>query len=482
MTIGLSMMFWGLLAGIALFSRKEQGDLLRRMSTWLYKKLSISQILQVYMRRQSRQVQQTLVCLHPGESPAQLLMEYYIGKIRIVLLILAAGSLLACGAELAKDTSRVQVVQGIVSRGEEEQTIMLEVSVGEDTESVRGEITLEIGERELRAEEAEALYGQFAELLDDLILGENESLQEVRGSLNLPYEVEGYPFTVNWSSSNTALLGTEGEVHIDNLESPAEVVLRAEVLYRELEWQRSWEVMLQPPLRTAREQLLYNLARQSEKAAVDGRYEESFALPQVIDGKNVTWKKKEESSGMTILLLTLAAAAVVYCMKDRDLRDDLVKRRMRIKQEYPVLVSKYALFLGAGVTVRGAFLKICRNYFEKEKDGGSDPHPLYEEMLYSCNELQAGISESKVYENFGRRTGVQEYTRLCTLLNQNLKKGNTALVHRLKEEYEEAVKESVQARKRQGEEAGTKLLVPMVMMLLMVLLMIMLPAFSGLGI
>jgi len=93
--------------------------------------------------------------------------------------------------------------------------------------------------------------------------------------------------------------------------------------------------------------------------------------------------------------------------------------------------------------------------------------------------LHSGISEGQSYEHFGRRTGLQEYIRLSTLLAQNLKRGNSTLLERLREEVEKSAEERLQQSKRLGEEAGTKLLVPMVLMLAVVMAMIMVPAFSS---
>ena len=62
---------------------------------------------------------------------------------------------------------------------------------------------------------------------------------------------------------------------------------------------------------------------------------------------------------------------------------------------------------------------------------------------------------------------------------QNLKRGNSALLERLREEADKAWEEQLQQGRRMGEEAGTKLLVPMVMMLAVVMVMIMVPAFSA---
>ena len=340
-------------------------------------------------------------------------------------------------------------------------------------------IALDVRERTLTDTEAEEAYEKLLDLLGEEIPGENGSLQEVRENLNLPYEVEGYPFSIEWKSSNPSLLTSDGVIHAEDLDASEKITLTAEVFYGQREWQYSWEITLCPPQRTEREQLIYELNKLVRETEEMQKYEENLLLPQEIECKAVFWTTPKDNTGRVILLLTFLAAAAVFYMKDKDLQEELVKRRREMKAEYPVIVSKYALFLEAGMTVRGAFIKICKDYYEKKTD---KIHPVYEEMHYSCNELKAGVSESRVYENFGRRTGIQEYTRLCALLSQNLKKGNTALAKRLKEESDDAVTENLQASKRRGEEAGTKLLAPMGMMLVMVLVMIMLPAFSGLGI
>ena len=147
-----------------------------------------------------------------------------------------------------------------------------------------------------------------------------------------------------------------------------------------------------------------------------------------------------------------------------------------MKREYPDVVHTLVLYLGAGMTIRGAMQRMSR---EKE---GKVCTPIYEEIAYACRELHAGVSEGLAYEHLGKRTGLQEYVRLCTLLTQNLKKGNAALLIRLKEEAGRASAERLQTVRKLSEEAGTKLLIPMVMMLGAVMLMIMIPAFSAMGV
>ena len=144
--------------------------------------------------------------------------------------------------------------------------------------------------------------------------------------------------------------------------------------------------------------------------------------------------------------------------------------------DYPQFVSRLVLYMGAGMSVRGILLCFSEEYKKEYKASGKRSY-LYEERLKSSNELQSGVPELSVYERFGLRCGMQQYTRLVTLLSQNLKKGNSELMMLLKEESDKATKERMAYARKLGEEAGTKLLVPMMLMLLIVMITIMIPAY-----
>ncbi|MCM1569460.1 MAG: type II secretion system F family protein [Roseburia sp.] len=172
-----------------------------------------------------------------------------------------------------------------------------------------------------------------------------------------------------------------------------------------------------------------------------------------------------EDNSLLLAGISLVVSIAFYFLKDKDLHDELAKRKKFLKLQYPDIVYKLVLYLGAGMSVRGCFGKLSEDY---------------ELMLYACRELQTGMSEAAVYDRLGKRSGLQEYIRLSTLLSQNLKKGNSTLLLRLDEEAYKASRERVQTARRLGEEAGTKLLIPMVMFLAVVMLMIAIPAFTGL--
>ena len=134
-----------------------------------------------------------------------------------------------------------------------------------------------------------------------------------------------------------------------------------------------------------------------------------------------------------------------------------------------------ALYTGAGLSVRNAFMKIAAS-------GADTNSPVYDEMLLTCREIKSGKSEEEAYSEFGNRCGRQEYIRVSAYLGQSLKRGGTDLRERLREEISGAQTERIQNCRKLTEEASTKLLLPMVMMLVVVMVMILLPAFSNMDI
>lgn len=127
------------------------------------------------------------------------------------------------------------------------------------------------------------------------------------------------------------------------------------------------------------------------------------------------------------------------------------------------------------MTIRKAWEKICADYEIRKSEGKRNY--AYEEMQIAGQEMKSGISEMSAYERFGKRCGIQLYSKFSALLTQNLRKGSTKLGPLLKEESRLAFEERKNAARKAGEEAGTKLLFPMMMMLCVVMLMILLPAF-----
>ncbi len=466
---GISLVIYSLLWGLSLkegviVREKQLPGCFYRMGFWLYKR---TKSLPVRLFSNGG-VLRNLERLHPDLDKEEARAIYYTQKLGLCLAIFLLGPLLAAAIHYQSLATYVLDAEGNLLRsamGSADQTVALSASLDGETEQT---YTLNVASLRMTYEEVEVIYEAFVQELPTLILGDNESLDEVYFDLNLTDSYEDYPFAVSWQSSASGILAASGEIHAST--EGKEVILCAHISYETWEWYESFRAYVLPLTVSELEEQYLLLWEAVEEAEKESRQEEKVALPGTLNGVSVTWQQVVDDYSLPVLGLSLVLLFLLYFLRDRDLQKDIEKRKECLRREYPDIVHKMTLYLGAGMSVRGAFVRLAESGTDKK---------ILEEMIYAGRELKAGISESVVYEHFGKRTGLQEYIRFSALLSQNLRKGNTTLLPRLREEAQKASLERLQNARRRGEEASTKLLVPMVLMLLSVMVMIMVPAFNG---
>lgn len=421
------------------------------------------------------QVERDLKQLYPGEAAEYLKTGYYVKKGAVTLAVIFAGTLLGAAARYSAESGRILEEDGTIERGSYQDGTK-DVSVKAKYGQNRFDFQLRIEPALLDGEAMETLFREFLDRLPGYMAGENESLQSVRYDLVLEEVYGEYPICVEWESDRPDLVSHTG--YVAAVEEREDVILLARMTYGKYHRTEEIAVTLLPPAYSQEERLYAEMEEMLQQAQDDSAAQVRWTLPAQWRGENIDWTQSVEDNGYFLWGAAMAAAAAVYLCTDRDLHRQLERKRESMRREYPEIVHKLVLFVGAGMTIRGAFRKIAGDYEEKTQNGGRDS-PAYEEMLYTCRELRSGVSEGASYEHFGKRTGLQEYIRLSTLLMQNLKRGNSTLLERLREEADKAFQEQLRQGKKRGEEAGTRLLIPMVLMLAVVMAVIMVPALSN---
>lgn len=443
---------------------------MKKLAMLLYKKVCIHRVPLFG----SAQVEVDLAQLHPGERVEYIKTEYYVKKLTLFLIILFAGAFLGVAAKVSARRNSSLEGNGIVYRGtyeSGEQQLLLTADDGEDKSS----FLIEVYPRTLSQAEVEALADAFLEDIETYILGENQDIRHISTDLKLEEAYEGFPFEVRWESSREEALDSSGKV--GNVEAAVPLELRLTLSYRDYKRTETLQAAVEPAALSREEQEYLELKEYLLVTEEESRGKEAWSLPEEWQGKKIEWNLETKDYSLFLWAATPAVAMLIYLFADKDLHEELEKRRRSLQREYPELVHKLLLYVGAGMTIRGAFKKIGGDY-EKKKQKNGKVQPGCEEVLYTCRELQGGVSEGAAYEHFGKRAGSREYIRLGTLLGQNLKRGNSTLLERLREEAEKSSGESLLRVRKLGEEAGTKLLFPMVMMLAVVMIMIMVPAFT----
>lgn len=421
-----------------------------------------------------REVEDGLSRLCPGQKREQLLQRYYEEKIKLVLLVCLVGVLFGGLAAVPAGKQKLlrednSILRGDFEDGANKITLIGKIQDREDIFRIRLE------PRELTTEEVLDYVGSFRREIENLILGENEDLKHVVKPLKLQDRYEGYPFEVSWESGDSGVLDSGGK--IGTLLQARELVLQYTLRYGQYEYKGEIPLILRPPDRTLEEQRALELALYLEQAEADNRKQEAYVLPEKWQGVEVAWSVEEKDYSLLLWCITPVLAVLLFFVKDQDIQKELEERTEKLQQEYPELVHMLVLYIGAGMSVRGAFSQISKEY-EKRQEKASSKSFCREELLLLCRQLQAGTLEDIAIDSFGRRIGVREYIRLCTLLVQNRKRGNKELLSRLLEEANASLEEQLLTVRKSGEEAGTKLLIPMVCMLGIVMVIIMVPAFG----
>ncbi|MCD8336785.1 MAG: secretion protein F [Lachnospiraceae bacterium] len=426
------------------------------------------------------QLQQELIALSAGSKSA--VKNYYVRKMASVLVILSVGFVLTVACALAYSQSGRSGELASVLRpgyGEGDRKTALSVQVEDEVR----ELEVTIQERKYTDEEKQELLNQALEELDTLLLGENESLDCVQTSLTFPETLEDGAVTICWSTSPYGVIGGDGSIRSADNEEGSLVEIQAVLDCGGLEAIYSVCANVFPPDMTEEEQLLAAIREEVTRADEDSSYGEELVLPTTAAGKKLTWLEDSDNPFLSVLALTLVLALCVYLQMDNQVHKKAEERRNQLLLDYPDLMWKMTMLLGAGMSIRGVFTRLSEEYVRSKEEASGKRRKsrrlryVYEEVTYTCFEMQCGIGEAEAYERFGRRCQLPEYIRIGSILSQNLKKGAKGLTDLLEAEAESSLNDRKNHARKIGEQAGTKLLLPMILMLGIVLAILMVPAF-----
>ena len=470
----------GIYLVLFLLSAGEDGNPFQKMAARIYRRKEGGRRKNKNKRKDwkralyRRQLGDKLKTLQPGIAVGQQIREHYLSLYSTLLMVVFVGDLL-CLAAWASVHSNAKLIDGKFLHRNDYGEGDVKVGLLAEIPGIQEEVfDYLVEERKLTEEELEKSFAEAEALLPEAILGKNIRLEDVQKDLQLVSELEGYPFRISWESSAYSLVNSDGTVHNEELTQGEIVTLMARFRYED--WIREVELYVQvnPVVYTPEEALrtrIETLLREKEQSTKNA---ETMVLPERIGTEPIVWKEIIEDSSGYFLILVLIAAGVLYWGRGRELDQKLEARKRELLLDYPEIVNKLALYMGAGMTIRNAFLKMGEDYKKQREERKKY---VYEEILMTCYELQGGRSETEAYDHFGKRCQVQSYIKLSALLSQNIRKGSNDLLRMLRQEADNAFAQRKNLAKKLGEEAGTKLLLPMMMMLCIVMVIIMIPAY-----
>lgn len=424
-----------------------------------------------YVRR--KQVKKDFEELHIGQNTDALIKKYYSKKKKEMLLLLISGFLVLFLVVRNEYRESLLPEKNTIIRnenGEGKRELQLEVKAKDGEWQ---EVSFELQEREYEEEELEEMFQSAKKSVSQLILGENQALNYVFKDLNLIQEIEGFPFLLTWETSRPELIDSLGEISEQEIPSGG-ILIDLKVCFRYQEWEKEeiFSIRLYPDYENV---FISELKRNLKELEKNSRKESEFYLPEIFQENTLQWRYAKDNASFLLGIIFLVLLPFIDYQKDRDIHKLVKERRNQLQREYPGFISKLILYMEAGMNVDGAVFRIAEDYQKKRKKGKEKSY-LYEEIVYVCKQKKNGLSQKDSYELLGKRCNLPCYKKLTGLLTQHLQKGSYGILDTLRTEAVRANEERKKQIKKQGEEMGTKLLLPMIMMLAIVMVFIMVPA------
>ncbi len=335
------------------------------------------------------------------------------------------------------------------------------------------ELNLRIDERIPEDQELLIMAKEANDKIDPLILGANASFDCITEDLSFPLKLEGYPFTLRWTSSDEDRITHTGRVirdPEDDLEY--EVTIETVFVYRDFRQSFQRTVKSVPAIYEEEKLRGLKLDKSIDEALYDSRNSSVIILPSNIDGQQVTYSEKTGNNGIIMLIFTFVMTAVIGLAVSFDEQRSSKKRTQMLQALYPGFVEKMKLYMISGMTAKNSLFAIR----EDLKRSGKKSELLLSELERACNRYANGVSEEKILTDLGNSCG-EAYRKFCFLLIVNLKQGNDRLMELMNAEVDKALAMRREKARSRGEEASVKLLFPMLIMLLIVLVLIMIPAY-----
>lgn len=435
-------------------------------------------VLRVFTPKETESVRENQMLLHPGIPGAKLTRDYFVKKISAVLAVLTFGILLSLVILIMDTKTSGKIEDNLIERssyGEGEKNVPVDLYA--DGKMIEKAKIIKVGEKQYSGQETRRIFEEAEQILPSAILGDNTSVDHIDHDLSLPDSLKDYPVAIEWLISDHEVLDSNGHIKEDYHDiSGRSVKLTAELSYGDYHEDYEFYVRVFPLYRSPSDKLSYDIDKSIDRYAADTISENAQLLPDNVDGHILTYEKSLPHTWLYVILMSVLAALIIYTGKDHDLNKEVEKREREMLLDYPEIVSKLTLLIGAGMTLRGAFEKIAMDY--KNRTYGRTSFAC-EEMIITVYRMRSGVSEYEAYLDFGKRCAVKRYTKLGALLSQNIKKGSSGLLTELEKEVREAFEERKANARKRGEEAGTLLLLPMVLMLSVVMIIVIVPAFMA---
>lgn len=423
------------------------------------------------MKKEGRKsVSEQLRALTISEDVANIEKVYRKKKKKQFLILVLAVSLVTVGLVFSVSNSREKVVRPEYGMAEKDYEVVAEDSSG------KTKINIEVQPKKLSDKEVADILEQNEKDLPKLILGSNTDADHVEQNLNLVTQVGDYATEVHWYIEGQNVLDYNGKINWKEVgEDQLELLLKAEISLLG----QSKDVQIPVRLIKSKKEKIRQALEEAVNAD-DAKKMEDVILPSKVEDAKILMDSGSFPKAMLIIILAVMLVLFIYNKLDEPLNKAYLARNRQLLMDYPDLVGKFTLYMGAGCSVMQTFRKMVQQYERSYCKDGVRRY-AYEEMRMALQKIENGTDQAEAYISMGNRCKEACYIKFGNMLAQNLKKGNERICLLLQEMVVLGYEERKERIIKESEQAGTKLLFPMSLMLIVVVAVVVIPAFMNIG-
>lgn len=339
--------------------------------------------------------------------------------------------------------------------------------------------TLTVEQTKVTEREAGEYFLKAKKEIDATFPKDGQTLDHVSERVNMQQAYVDGKVSADWYFDDYSCMDTDGNVIDEKLDDEGKIILAEVELtcgdYKEL---YTFSFMVYPRELDKAEHLVKEIdAYVKEQQSQEGM--NLMKLPDSMDGITLGWAQAKEHLVPKVMLLEGIILVMLPLVQRNRKKEEQKKRQEAFMLDYPEMVSRINVLVGAGMTIKQAWNRISAQYLDNRKKNTVKEILVFEEMAKTDREIRDGESERIAYQRFADRIDISAYYRFVRLIISNLQKGNRGLCELLEQESEKAFAERRLLARRLGEEAGTKLLFPMMLMLAIVMAIVIVPAMQG---
>ena len=288
---------------------------------------------------------------------------------RMTCVLFISGILLT-GADAVRSVKQIQPAIERNDYGKGSKTEVLDVKVGNTKKKIRTDI--EVSERRYTTEEIQELFGRIIRRMDRLILNENQTPDHVETDLNLITEIPGEPVTVSWELDRYDVMNVKGEIQEKNIAEKGTLVkLNAVLTYTENEKEQAayqCVVCVYPKKLSGEEKIKKTVTENMKKADEKQREQETLILPERLGKNELRYYHPFHNRGMIVLTMSIMIGILLCALQKQNEKKALEDRKKQMLKDYPDIINKLTLYLGAGMTVKRAWRKVTEGYAREKEE------------------------------------------------------------------------------------------------------------------